>query len=74
MGTFIFQIQLNTGESGQRQTNQMRIGAALIVGVNFANGIFDPGAIHHHFSVCHFVPSLAKTAEKIVAIWPLKYN
>ncbi|EHM48633.1 hypothetical protein HMPREF0880_02330 [Yokenella regensburgei ATCC 43003] len=49
MGALIFQIQLNTRKSRKRQTNQMRVGRALIIGVNFANSMFDPGAVHLHF-------------------------
>ncbi|CDI17561.1 Uncharacterised protein [Klebsiella pneumoniae] len=49
VGAFIFQIQVDARKSGQRQTDQVRVGGALIVSVDFANGMFNPGAIHRDF-------------------------
>lgn len=41
VGAFIFQIQVDARKSGQRQTDQVRVGGALIVSVDFANGMFN---------------------------------
>lgn len=68
MGAFIFQIELDRGELRERQTNQVRIGGTLIIGINFTNRVFYPGRCSFLFPVCHFVPSLAEFEGKIVAI------
>lgn len=49
VGAFIFQIQVDARKSGQRQTDQVRVGGTLIVSVDFANGMFNLGAIHRDF-------------------------
>lgn len=42
MGAFIFQIELNAVKSRQGNANQVRIGRALIVGIDFADRMFNP--------------------------------
>ena len=49
MRTFILQINRDPRKTRQRQANQVCIGGTLIVGVNFTNGVFYPGAIHLGF-------------------------
>ena len=49
MGAFIFQIELNAVKSRQGKANQMRIRRALIVGIDFADRMFNPGAIHRRY-------------------------
>ena len=49
MGALIFQVDLNTREPGQRQANKVRVGGTLIIGVDFTDCVFYPGAIHRHF-------------------------
>ncbi|AHB97700.1 hypothetical protein CFSAN002064_18830 [Salmonella enterica subsp. enterica serovar Heidelberg str. CFSAN002064] len=47
MRAFVFQVKLDTWKCRQGQTNKMRIRRALVVSVNFINGIFNPIATHH---------------------------
>lgn len=42
MGAFIFQIELNAVKSRQGKANQVRIRRALIVGIDFADRMFNP--------------------------------
>lgn len=41
MGAFIFQIELNAVKSRQGKANQVRIRRALIVGIDFADRMFN---------------------------------
>jgi hypothetical protein len=49
MGAFIFQVELNAREipAGPGESGACR--RALIIGIDFADGMFNPGAIHRHF-------------------------
>lgn len=42
MSAFIFQIELNAVKSRQGKANQVRIRRALIVGIDFADRMFNP--------------------------------
>ena len=49
MGAFILQIELDPRERRQRQTYKVRVGGTLIIGINFTNRVFYPGAVHLKF-------------------------
>ncbi len=48
VGAFIFQIQVDARKSGQRQTDQVRVGGALIVALISLMACLT-GAIHRDF-------------------------
>ena len=41
---FVLQVQLDAGEAGQRQWDQVRVAAALVVGLDAADGLAHPGS------------------------------
>ncbi len=57
VGTFVFQIELNTGKAWQGQANKVCICRALIIGINFTDGVFNPGAIHHSYPFVILCPA-----------------
>ena len=46
MSAFIFQVELNSGKPRQGEADKMGVRRALIVGIDFADCVFDPGTIH----------------------------
>ena len=57
MSAFIFQIELYAVKSRQGKANQVRIRRALIVGIDFADRMFNPGAIHRSYPFVILCPA-----------------
>lgn len=57
MGAFILQIELNTVKSRQGKADQVGIRRTLVVGIDFADGMFNPGAIHRNYPFVILCPA-----------------
>lgn len=71
MGAFILQIELNTVKSRQGKADQVGIRRALVVGIDFADGMFNP-VLFIVIIRLSFCAQHSEKHRKIVAIWPLK--